>query len=370
MRDTARRFRSAIGEECPICYEGFDDDHPKVTPCLAHSFHKECIERWCASAAEQRRTCPMCRQPLDLTGLDCGVDIVQSEYEDAVLDMDFDRARDILATNDAVQPEGSARHNLVHEAIEVADMPVLEFLVTVVDVDEVQHPGHELGETYLIWAVQKGNPDIIDLLVQRSSAATVQHRDDDMSCNALAYLLMHSTEHNHALLPSVRSICSKGDLNKMMSERYSSNYSTGSGEIKMVNGFTLLHLATLNDNIEREVVQFFREHTTREIFNDCLTDANSLRYLPIDYVYRFARHNLYEFLYVEGLRRNTEYELVFELERRMLRAHTTTIQVKIQDTLELVVTPPYGVRWIDGKTGRRVSRKRVYQWLAERWRRS
>ena len=43
-----------FSEECPICYEILEK---KVISKCCHSFHKNCIRRWC----RKNNNCPICR---------------------------------------------------------------------------------------------------------------------------------------------------------------------------------------------------------------------------------------------------------------------------------------------------------------------
>ena len=44
--------------ECPICLSNMDEKDKLTAPC-SHSFHRNCIERWCRKPC----VCPICRDP-------------------------------------------------------------------------------------------------------------------------------------------------------------------------------------------------------------------------------------------------------------------------------------------------------------------
>jgi hypothetical protein len=69
--------RLPIGDEdvCPICYDSFADcDRAKIAWCrlsCGGNFHRKCVKAWIESrrASGDAPTCPMCREPLDMLGI-------------------------------------------------------------------------------------------------------------------------------------------------------------------------------------------------------------------------------------------------------------------------------------------------------------
>ncbi|KAH0795261.1 SWIM zinc finger family protein [Histomonas meleagridis] len=69
--------RLPIGDEdvCPICYDSLKDcDKNKIAWCrrgCGGNFHRKCVKAWIDSrkAYGEQATCPLCRQPLDVLGL-------------------------------------------------------------------------------------------------------------------------------------------------------------------------------------------------------------------------------------------------------------------------------------------------------------
>lgn len=51
--------------ECPICYGTLYPNNTIRTTC-AHSFHRECLEKWVFAQNQNDPSCPMCRTELDI----------------------------------------------------------------------------------------------------------------------------------------------------------------------------------------------------------------------------------------------------------------------------------------------------------------
>jgi hypothetical protein len=49
-------------EDCPICYEKFNDNSNVTILCCNHIFHSECIKKW----GEINNICPLCRKQIPL----------------------------------------------------------------------------------------------------------------------------------------------------------------------------------------------------------------------------------------------------------------------------------------------------------------
>lgn len=67
------RTKSSTGDEdydnsCPTCFEGYDDENPRMTLRCTHHFHLACILEWQEYLAVNDRadTCPCCDQPIEL----------------------------------------------------------------------------------------------------------------------------------------------------------------------------------------------------------------------------------------------------------------------------------------------------------------
>lgn len=67
------RTASSTGDEdydnsCPTCFEGYDDENPRMTLRCSHHFHLACILEWQEYLAVNDRadTCPCCDQPIEL----------------------------------------------------------------------------------------------------------------------------------------------------------------------------------------------------------------------------------------------------------------------------------------------------------------
>ena len=50
-------------DECPICYEKFNDESYISILCCNHYFHTYCIKKWCGI----NNICPLCRIQIPLT---------------------------------------------------------------------------------------------------------------------------------------------------------------------------------------------------------------------------------------------------------------------------------------------------------------
>lgn len=60
-RQSARKTRELLQEECNICYKPFGcGDEVRWFEC-PHAFHTTCIDTWLQKA---RNTCPLCQHPI------------------------------------------------------------------------------------------------------------------------------------------------------------------------------------------------------------------------------------------------------------------------------------------------------------------
>lgn len=58
------KLKAEAGEECCVCLSRFEeeDEATRELPCR-HLFHRACVDRWLLLS--RRRTCPLCRVPID-----------------------------------------------------------------------------------------------------------------------------------------------------------------------------------------------------------------------------------------------------------------------------------------------------------------
>ncbi|GKB65697.1 probable E3 ubiquitin-protein ligase RHB1A [Tanacetum coccineum] len=49
-------------EECPTCFEEYDEENPKIVTKCEHHFHLSCILEW----MERSDTCPVCDQEMEV----------------------------------------------------------------------------------------------------------------------------------------------------------------------------------------------------------------------------------------------------------------------------------------------------------------
>ncbi|PWA72617.1 Zinc finger, RING/FYVE/PHD-type [Artemisia annua] len=49
-------------EECPTCFEEYDEENPKIITKCEHHFHLSCILEW----MERSDTCPVCDQEMEV----------------------------------------------------------------------------------------------------------------------------------------------------------------------------------------------------------------------------------------------------------------------------------------------------------------
>ena len=62
--ETPKRVVYGEAEECPICFEDFDDTHKATVLSCGHCFHAKCIREWETAG---HSVCPTCMQPTSLT---------------------------------------------------------------------------------------------------------------------------------------------------------------------------------------------------------------------------------------------------------------------------------------------------------------
>lgn len=54
-----------LGEECPVCFQHYEEgEELRILPCL-HAFHTECIDRWLTSRRASALCCPICHTKVD-----------------------------------------------------------------------------------------------------------------------------------------------------------------------------------------------------------------------------------------------------------------------------------------------------------------
>ena len=67
VRDAAAHWRSescaslADEDSCPICFEAYDDENPKMPLRCEHHFHLGCVFEW----FERSELCPVCEEKME-----------------------------------------------------------------------------------------------------------------------------------------------------------------------------------------------------------------------------------------------------------------------------------------------------------------